>query len=88
MFVGVMNKGDHIISVTSELIAVERKTGEVDIIPLMKDETGLRVDIEGIVTDIDVENATVSIDITARRHGAAEQDRPFITGVFRQTLNV
>lgn len=50
MFVGVMNKGDHIISVTSELIAVERKTGEVDIIPLMKDETGLRVDIEGIVT--------------------------------------
>ena len=49
---------------------------------------GDTVDVEGIVTDIDVENAIVSIDITARRHGAAEQDRPFITGVFRQTLNV
>ena len=50
MFIGVMKKGDRVISVTSELIAVERKNGEVDIIPLTKDETGLRVDIEGIVT--------------------------------------
>lgn len=50
MFIGVMKKGDRVISVTSELIAVERKNGEVDIIPLTRDETGLRVDIEGIVT--------------------------------------
>lgn len=50
MFIGVMKKGDRVISVTSELIAVERKNGEVDIIPLIRDETGLRVDIEGIVT--------------------------------------
>lgn len=50
MFIGVMKKGDRVISVTSELIAVERKNGEVDIIPLTKDETGLRVDVEGIVT--------------------------------------
>lgn len=50
MFIGVMKKGDRVISVTSELIAVERKNGEVDIIPLTKDETGLRVDIERIVT--------------------------------------
>lgn len=50
MLIGVMKKGDRVISVTSELIAVERKNGEVDIIPLTKDETGFRVDIEGIVT--------------------------------------
>lgn len=50
MFIGVMKKGDRVISVTPELIAVERQTGEVDIIPLIKDETGFRVDIEGIVT--------------------------------------
>jgi hypothetical protein len=50
MFIGVMEKGDKVISVTSELIAIQRKTGEVDIIPLLKDETGLRVDTEGIVT--------------------------------------
>ncbi len=50
MFIGVMKKGDRVISVTSELIAVERKNGEVDIIPLTRADTGLRVDIEGIVT--------------------------------------
>ena len=49
---------------------------------------GDTVEVEGIVTDVDVENAIVSIDIIAKRHGASEQDRPFITGVFRQTLNI
>ena len=53
MFIGIMKKGDRVISVTSELIAVERKNGEVDIIPLMMDETGLRVNIEGIVTNVE-----------------------------------
>ena len=38
------------ISVTSEFVAVQRKNGEVDIIPLIRDGTGLRVDIENIVT--------------------------------------
>ena len=50
MFIGVLKKGDRVISVTSELIAVERQSGEVDIIPLISDETGFRVDIERIVT--------------------------------------
>lgn len=48
--IGIMRKGDHVISVTSELVAIQRKNGEVDIIPLFRDETGLRVDTEGIVT--------------------------------------
>ena len=48
--IGVLKKGDQVLNVTSELIAVQRKNGEVDIIPLVKSEMGLRVDIERIVT--------------------------------------
>lgn len=43
-------KGDKVLTITTEFIAVQRKNGEVDIIPMVKDEMGLRVDIEGIVT--------------------------------------
>ena len=50
MLIGVLKKGDRVISVTSELIAVERKNKEVDIIPLSKDDGALRVDTENIVT--------------------------------------
>lgn len=50
MRINVLKKGDRVIHVTSELIAVQRKNGEVDIIPLIRDGTGLRVDIENIVT--------------------------------------
>ena len=50
MYIGVMKKGDCVICVNSEMIAIRRGNGEVDVIPLVKDETGLRVDTEGIVT--------------------------------------
>lgn len=50
MKIGILKKGDKVLNVTSEFIAVQRKNGEVDIIPMIKDEMGLRVDIEGIVT--------------------------------------
>ena len=50
MKIGVLKKGDQVLNVTPEFIAVQRKNGEVDIIPLIKDEMGLRVDIEKIVT--------------------------------------
>lgn len=50
MKIGIMKKGDKVLTVTSEFIAVQRKNGEVDVVPLIKDQTGLRVDIEGIVT--------------------------------------
>ena len=49
---------------------------------------GDTVEIEGIVTDIDEESTVVSIDIIARRHGASEEERPFISGVFKQTLKI
>lgn len=48
--IGVLKKGDQVLSITTEFIAVQRKNGEVDIIPLIKDEMGLRVDIEDIIT--------------------------------------
>lgn len=50
MKINVLKKGDRVIGVTSEFVAVQRKNGEVDIIPLIRDGTGLRVDIENIVT--------------------------------------
>ncbi len=59
MTIGILKKGDRVISVASEFVAVERKNGEVDIIPLINDETGLRVDTEKIVT-IGYGNNTVS----------------------------
>lgn len=61
MKIGIMKKGDKVISITSEFIAVERKNGEVDVIPIVIDETGLRVDIEHIVT-IGYGNNTVSVE--------------------------
>ena len=46
----VLKKGDKVLSVTSEFIAVQRKNGEVDLLPMVKDEMGLRIDIEHIIT--------------------------------------
>ena len=46
----VLKKGDKVLSVTSEFIAVQRKNGEVDLLPMVKDEMGLRIVIEHIIT--------------------------------------
>lgn len=50
MTIGILKKGDRVINVTTEFIAVERKGGEVDIIPISKDGEMLRVDSENIIT--------------------------------------
>ena len=50
MLIGIMKKGDRVLSVTTEFIAVERKNKEVDIIPLTKEDGALRIDTENIVT--------------------------------------
>ena len=50
MKITVMSKGDKVLNVTSELVAIQRKNGEVDIIPLISDESGVRIDTENIVT--------------------------------------
>ena len=46
----IMSKDDKVLNVTSELLAIQRKNGEVDIIPLISDESGVRIDTENIVT--------------------------------------
>ena len=50
MVLGLLKKGDEILNVTSEFVAIKRKKGEVDIIPIIKDNECWRVDIENIVT--------------------------------------
>lgn len=51
MHIGILKKGDEVISVTPEFIAVRRKNKEVDLVPLVHDpEYGLRVDAQKIVT--------------------------------------
>jgi hypothetical protein len=48
----ILNKGDSVLSVNERMIAVQRKNGEVDIIPLFFDlDSKLpRIDIENIIT--------------------------------------
>lgn len=50
MKINVMSKGDKVLNVTSELVAIQRKNGEVDIITIISDESGVRIDTENIVT--------------------------------------
>lgn len=50
MKINVLKKGDRVLNVTSELIAVERKNGEVELIPLKAGTNGVRIDYENIVT--------------------------------------
>lgn len=50
MVLGIMKKGDEVLSVNENCVAVKRKNGEVDIIPFIKEGCGWRVDAENIVT--------------------------------------
>ena len=46
----LLSKGDSVINVTESMIAVKRKNGEIDIIPLIFGDGPIRVDLENIVT--------------------------------------
>lgn len=50
MKINILNKGDKVLNVTADFIAVERKNGEVDIVPLAKNENGFWVDTNNITT--------------------------------------
>ena len=50
MKIGILKKGDKVIGVTADYIAVQRKNGEADIIPIVRDGQGFRIDEEGIIT--------------------------------------
>lgn len=50
MMIGILKKGDHVINVTPDFVAVERKDGTVDIVPITKEEGRFRIDTENILT--------------------------------------
>ena len=50
MILGLLKKGDEVLNVTNEFVAIRRKKGEVDIVPIIKDGNSWRVDLESIVT--------------------------------------
>ena len=62
MRINILKKGDRVLSVTRDFIAVNRANGEVDLVPLIEDELGLRVNAEQIVT-IGFGNNTVSAEM-------------------------
>ena len=61
MKVNVLHEGDRVLNVTNEFVAVERVSGEVDIIPLIKEEGGMRIDTQHILT-IGYGNNTIQIE--------------------------
>ena len=50
MMLGLLKKGDEVLNVTKDFVAIKRKKGEVDIIPIISAGEDLRVDYENIVT--------------------------------------
>ena len=50
MKIGVLKKGDSVLTVTNEFVVVKRKNGEVDILPMVREGNGWRIDVEEIVT--------------------------------------
>lgn len=50
MKINILHKGDEVVGITQDFIAVKRKNKEVALIPLMRDETGIRIDSENIIT--------------------------------------
>ena len=50
MRINVLKKGDRVMSVTQDTVVVERKNGEVDIIPFIIEEHNVRIDYENITT--------------------------------------
>ena len=50
MKIGILHKGDKVAAVTEKCVVVQRKNGEEDILPIITDETGLRVDTGNIIT--------------------------------------
>lgn len=45
-----LNDGDRIIRITEDFIAVQRKKGVIDIIPLIKSDKEQEMDIDNIIT--------------------------------------
>ena len=61
MKINVLHEGDKVLNVTNEFVAVERVNGEVDIIPILRDDNGIWVDTTQILI-IGYGNNTVQVE--------------------------
>lgn len=50
MKIRILHKGDTVLNVTKDFIAVRRRNGEVDLIGLLNEDGRVRIDFENIVT--------------------------------------
>lgn len=48
--INILKKGDEVLNITNDFVAVKRKNGEVDIIHFFKENGNWRVDFDNIVT--------------------------------------
>lgn len=62
MQINILKHGDEVISVNQNFIAVKRVSGEVDLIPLILDEDGMRIQSEKIIT-IGYGNGEIKADL-------------------------
>ena len=46
----ILQNGDKVINVTNDFVAVERASGEVDIVPFVKEDNRVWVDTQHILT--------------------------------------
>lgn len=61
MKINVLHEGDKVLNVTNEFVAVERANGEVDILPILRDDNGIWVDATQILI-IGYGNNTVQVE--------------------------
>lgn len=50
MKINVLQSGDKVLNVTADFVAVERASGEVDILPLVREDGGMWIDTANILT--------------------------------------
>lgn len=50
MKINVLKSGDEVLNVTRDFVAVRRKNGEVDILPLVQENGSLWVDAQNVLT--------------------------------------
>lgn len=63
MRINVLHEGDEVIGVTNDFVAVRRNEGVVDLIPIVRDVAGLRIDVNRIITIGYGENTVSSSEV-------------------------
>ena len=63
MKIGILKKGDSVLFVNEQFIAIQRKNGEVDLIPLSLNDTGLPILVTENIVTITYGDNTVEVTI-------------------------